>query len=168
MALNAYLKITGQKQGAINGSVTQKGHENSILIHAFSNEIDSPRDPASGLPTGKRMHKPCFLLKEVDKSSPLLWNALTNNENLTSCQIQFWTPANAAAGTGVGVEKQVYTVTLTNASIASMVQSMPSNVDPSTAKLSLQEEITLTYQKIQWTWNDGGVTAGDDWEAAVA
>ena len=22
-----------------------------------------------------------------------------------------------------------------------------------------------TYQKIEWTWNDGGITAGDDWEA---
>ena len=62
-------------------------------------------------------------------------------------------------------ESQIYTVTLTNASIASMEQSMPSNVDPSLAKLSLQEEITLVYQKIQWTWIDGGVTASDDWTA---
>jgi hypothetical protein len=23
------------------------------------------------------------------------------------------------------------------------------------------------FQKITWTWNDGGVTAGDDWEARV-
>ncbi len=112
------------------------------------------------------MHKPIFFLKEVDKSSPLLWNALTTNENLTSCQIQFWAPATAAAG-GVSTEKLIYTVTLTNASIASMQQSMPSNVDPSTAKLSLQEEITLSYQKIQWTWVEGGVTAADDWEAPV-
>jgi type VI secretion system secreted protein Hcp len=48
-----------------------------------------------------------------------------------------------------------------------MLQYMPSNVDPALVKLSLQEEITLTYQKIQWTWADGGVTASDDWEAAV-
>ncbi len=167
MALNAYMTIKGQKQGQIIGSVTQKGREGTILIHSFSSEIVSPRDPQSGLPTGKRMHKPLYFMKEVDKSSPLLWNVLTTNESLTNVQIQFWTPANAAAGTGVGIEKQVYTVTLTNASIASMEQSMPSNVDPSTAKLALQEEITLTYQKIQWTWNDGGVTAGDDWETAV-
>jgi type VI secretion system secreted protein Hcp len=145
MALNAYMTIKGSKQGQINGSVTQKGREGMILVHSFSNAIVSPRDPASGLPTGKRMHKPLFFLKEVDKSSPLLWNVLTTNENLTSVQIQFWSPANAAAGTGVGIEKQVYTVTLTNASIASMEQSMPSNVDPTTAKLSLQEEISLTY-----------------------
>jgi type VI secretion system secreted protein Hcp len=166
MALNAYMTIKGQKQGTINGSVTQRGHENSIAIHSFSQEIDSPRDPASGLPTGKRMHKPVYFLKEVDKSSPLLWNALTNNENLTSVQIQFWGAGVAAAG-GVATEKQLYTVTLTNASIASMLQSMPNNLDPSATKLSLQEAITLTYQKIQWTWNDGVATASDDWEAPV-
>jgi type VI secretion system secreted protein Hcp len=165
MALNAYMTIKGQKQGQINGSVTLKGHENSILIHSFSNEIDSARDSASGLPTGKRMHKPLFFLKEVDKSSPLLWNALTSNENLTSCQIQFWAPG-VAAGAAVGTEKLIYTVTLTNASIASMEQSMGNNIN-SPAETVLQEAITLTYQKIQWTWTDGGVTAADDWEAVV-
>jgi len=80
MALNAYLTLKGQKQGNINGSVTQKGRENSILVHAFSQEVVSPRDPASGLATGKRQHKPLLIVKEIDKSSPLLWNALINNE----------------------------------------------------------------------------------------
>lgn len=23
----------------------------------------------------------------------------------------------------------------------------------------------ITYEKIEWTWNDGGKTASDDWEA---
>jgi len=34
--------------------------------------IVSPKDPASGLPTGKRMHKPMLITKELDKSSPKL------------------------------------------------------------------------------------------------
>jgi hypothetical protein len=32
--------------------------------------LASPRDPASGLPTGKRMHKPFVITKYIDKSSP--------------------------------------------------------------------------------------------------
>lgn len=39
---------------------------------SFEQEIVSPRDAASGLPTGKRMHKPFVITKELDKSSPLL------------------------------------------------------------------------------------------------
>jgi len=39
---------------------------------SFEQEIVSPRDAASGLPTGKRQHKPFVITKELDKSSPLL------------------------------------------------------------------------------------------------
>lgn len=41
-------------------------------IISFDQEIISPRDAASGLPTGKRMHKPFVITKELDKSSPML------------------------------------------------------------------------------------------------
>ena len=38
-------------------------------VISFDQEIVSPRDAASGLPTGKRMHKPFVITKELDKSS---------------------------------------------------------------------------------------------------
>jgi type VI secretion system secreted protein Hcp len=163
MALNAFLTLKGQKQGSINGSVTQKGRENSILVHSFNNEVISPRDASSGSATGKRQHKPLVVLKEIDKSSPLLWNALVNNETLVNWQLKFWAPA---AG-GTAAEQQIYTITLTNASIASMREYMPDNLDPAQAKLPLLEEVTFAYQKIQWVWTDGGITAQDDWQGAV-
>jgi type VI secretion system secreted protein Hcp len=162
MALSAYLTLAGQKQGAINGPVTEKGKENSILVHGFSVGVVSPRDPTTGQASGKRQHDPVTILKDVDKTSPQLWTALVNNENLTKWVLQFWT-ANAA-----GLAQQVYTVTLTNASIESMTESMLDNEEAANASLPLQEEITFTYQKIQWTWMDGGITAQDDWQSPVA
>jgi hypothetical protein len=45
--------------------------DGSCVIN-FEQDIVSPRDAASGLPTGKRMHKPFVITKELDKSSPLL------------------------------------------------------------------------------------------------
>jgi hypothetical protein len=39
---------------------------------SFEQEVVSPRDAASGLPTGKRMHKPFVITKELDKSSPMM------------------------------------------------------------------------------------------------
>src|SRR3954470_1995728 len=108
MALNAYLKLKGAKQGAIDGSVTQKGREGKIMIIAVQHEIVSPRDPASGLPTGKRMHKPFVVTKELDKSSPLLYNVLVNNENIPTWKLEHWTPQIKAAQ-GTGAEVQHYT-----------------------------------------------------------
>src|SRR4051794_3294922 len=109
MALNAYLKLKGQKQGEIKGSVTQKGREGKIMVIAVSHEIVSPRDAASGLPTGKRMHKPFVITKELDKSSPLLYSVLCTNENVSEWELQFWTP-QLRATSGTGAEVQHYTV----------------------------------------------------------
>ena len=92
MALNAYLKLKGQTQGSIKGSVTQKGRENTIMVIAVSHEIVSPRDLASGQATGRRQHHPFVITKELDKSSPLLYNALCTNENITQFELQFFRP----------------------------------------------------------------------------
>jgi len=163
MPLNAYLTIKGQKQGDIKGGVTQKEREGSILVHAFDNEILSPRDPASGLPTGKRTHEPVTIVKEVDRSTPQLWAALVNNENLTQWRLDFW---SAEPTQGVA-EKLIYSISLVNASIASIHEFMDDNQVAAQASLPLQNEITFTYQKIEWTWNDGGITASDDWETPM-
>jgi type VI secretion system secreted protein Hcp len=162
MALNAYLKLKGQTQGDIKGSVTQKGREDKIMVIGVQHEVTSPRDAASGLPTGKRQHHPFVITKELDMSTPLLFNALVNNENLTEWELQHWQPSKS------GVEKQHYTVKLTNANIAFIRSIMPNNKHPELMKFSEYEEIGFTYQKIEWTWIDGGITAEDDWEAPVA
>jgi type VI secretion system secreted protein Hcp len=161
MALQAYLILKGQKQGAINGSITQKGRENSIGIIAVSHSVVSPRDAASGLPTGKRMHKPITVTQELDKAVPLLYNALVNNENITEWTCKFWEPSST------GAEKQYFTISLVNANIASIDFRMANNKHPDLMKFKEYLEIAYTYQKITWTWTDGGITAMDDWEAPV-
>lgn len=160
MALNAYLKLKGQKQGDIKGSVTQKGREGKIMVIAARHEIASPRDAASGLPTGKRMHHPFVITKEVDKSSPLLHAAMVANENFTEWELQFWRPALTPTA---GAERQHYTVKLTNANIANITFTMPNNKDPALFKLAEYEEVSFVYQKIEWLWVEGGIHAADAW-----
>lgn len=151
-ALNAYLKLKGQKSGDIKGSVTQKGREGRIAVIAVSHTIVSPRDAASGLPTGKRMHKPIVITKVVDRTTPTLNNVLCTNENLTEVVFSVYEPRD-------GGEALSYTIKLTNANIASI--AMRADADG-----RLVEDITLVYQKIEWSWVNGGITAQDDWEAA--
>jgi type VI secretion system secreted protein Hcp len=155
-ALNAYLKLKGQKSGSIKGSVSKTGREGSIEVIAVSHEITSPRDSASGLPTGQRMHKPFVISKTLDKSSPLLANMWANNENLSSWELDFYLPSPNGKG-----EVLAYTIKLTNANVASIRLVTDANGN-------MKEEVTFTYQKIEWTWTDGGITAMDDWEAPVA
>lgn len=166
MALNAYLKMKGQKSGAVKGSCTQKGREDKIMVYAYSHEIVTPRDAASGLPTGKRMHKALTITKEIDKASPVLYQIMVNNENIPEFELQFWQPQLKAA-MGGGAEVQHFTIKLTNANIAQMHEYLLNNKIPANMPIPPMEEVSFTYQKIEWTWVDGGITANDDWEAPV-
>ena len=159
MALNAYLRIKGEKQGELKGSVTEKGHEGWIMVTGASHSLESPRDASSGLPTGTRVHEPFIIIKELDQSSPLLYNILVNSENIVEWELQFNQPGST------GTEVNHYTVRLADASIANIDFRMPDNKDPNLLQRAEYEEISFTYQKIQWIWNDGSITSSDDWIA---
>lgn len=160
-ALNAYLTVKGQKSGTINGSVTQKGRENSILVFAYEHEVKTPVDAKTGASTGKRQHGVFKVTKELDKSSPLLFSAWVSNDNLTDVTLKFWAPSKT------GAETQHFTVKLTNARIVGIKSSLPNTKDTELMKLPITEEISFTYQKIEWTWTDGGITSMDDWSASA-
>jgi len=162
MALNAYLRMKGQVTGEVKGSVTQRGREGRIMVIAATHGIESPRDPHSGLPTGMRLHQPFTITKESDKSSPVLYNLLVNNETIIDWELQFWSPSPS------GQEIQTHTVKLLNANISSINFCMPNNKDPELMRYVEYEQVAFCYQKIIWTWNQGGITAADDWEAPVA
>lgn len=166
MALNAYLKLAGETVGAIKGSVTQRGREGKIMVIAARHELVTPHDPASGLLSGRRQHHPFVITKQVDRSSPLLYAAMTRNELLTLWDLQFWRPSTA--GVGAGVERQHYTVKLFRARIAGIALTMPNNNITELAKLVEYEEVAFVYDSIEWIWSDGAVSAADTWAAPTA
>ena len=161
MALDAYLTLTGDTQGEIQGSVTQAGREDSIRVHAVYHEVESPRDAASGLPTRKRQHHPITIVKPIDKSSPLLAHAFVNNENIPVWMLKFWRPSAS------GHEEQYYTIELTNANISSIRSEMLHNRYPENMVHTVQERVSFAYAHILWRFEEGGIFAEDDWDVPV-
>ncbi|WP_437963965.1 type VI secretion system tube protein TssD [Sorangium sp. So ce260] len=166
MALQAHLTLKGVTQGPIDGSVTQKGREKSIAVIAVQHQIVSPRDPSTGMPSGKRQHKPFVITKELDKATPLLYNALVNNESISEWSLKFYTPGTAASK-NVGKEQNHYTVKLTNATVASIDFHMENTRRPEAREIPEYEKVSFTYQKIEWSYDDGDGArqADDDWES---
>jgi type VI secretion system secreted protein Hcp len=162
MALNAYLKLKGQKHGNVNGSVIQKGREGKIMVIAADHEVVSPVDPTTGNAAGKRQHKTFNITKEVDKSTPVLYDMFVNNENIIEWELQFWRPS-IGSRTGVGTETQYYSVKLTNARIVDIKFYMLNNKNPELLRYNEYEEVAFANEKIAWTWTDGGITAEDNW-----
>jgi len=158
MALNSYMTLTGATQGEIKGSTTQAGREDQIEIYGWSHEIVSPRDAASGLPTGKRQHKPITITKAIDRATPALMTALASGEAITELVLRAWRPSKT------GAEEQYYTIKLTDAAIAGIRQEQLNNKYPENMQHQIREHITFTYKQITWTWMEGGLTAEDDWE----
>lgn len=161
-ALNAYLVIEGETQGPIAGGA-EAGREDSIQLFGWSHEVVSPRDAASGLPTGKRQHKPFTITKAVDKATPLIMNALTQNENLTTVRIDFYRQARG------GADVLWYSIELSNAAIAGVGARGGRNIHDLKQKPLAHnrnlEEVSFVYERITWTYHEGGVTAEDDWSA---
>lgn len=157
-----FMRLKGQRSGEIRGGVTQKGREGQIQVVDVHHAVVSPRDVASGLPTGKRQHKPLELTIPLDRSAPLFYNMVATNETITDLQLHTWVPTIRTA-TGIGSEVLAYSIRLTNATIASVEEIVKTDAAGANPKTLLK--ISLTYQRIEWTWNDGGITAMDDWEA---
>jgi len=160
MALAGYLTLTGTRHGPITGSVTQKGREGSIEVISLYHEIVAPRDPASGRPTGKRMHKPFSITKPIDRATPSLHDILTHNENLTDVTLRLFRPHAS------GVERHAFTVRLFNATIAAIQFRLLNTRTARYAKMPELEEVSFAYQRIEWAWMEGNISADDDWEIA--
>jgi type VI secretion system secreted protein Hcp len=145
-ALNAYLRLKAAKIGDIKGSSTQKGREGQIMVIA----VEQTTSKAVG---GRTNTAPLLITKEVDTSSPLLHQALANGEVMTEFTLQFW------RAMPTGGEEQYYTVKLTNARITNMRTVLLNTKDPELQRYEPREEVTFTYDTIEWTLVKGGVTA---------
>jgi type VI secretion system Hcp family effector len=54
---------------------------------AGSGKVTAPRDAATGLATGRRMHKPFTITKEVDSASPLLMKACASGQHFPEVDV---------------------------------------------------------------------------------
>jgi type VI secretion system secreted protein Hcp len=158
MAAIAYLTAKGQRQGDIVGGVTEKGREGSIALSAVAYELAAPYDQATGQITGKRQHKPVSIVKSIDQASPQLLQAWVTNETLTTVKIEFWRPVPEAAGS-------YFVIALTNAVIVDFLFGSPDKPVVVGVAREEFETVTMTYQKIVWTWSPSGASASDDWNA---
>lgn len=137
MAFQAYMTFKGTKQGTIKGSSTKgKGNgKEGVLIQDFNFGLESPFDEHSGLPTGKRTHKPIVITREVDEASPLLFQALCTSESFTSASLSFAKPSSS------GKSSTFYTIELTNATISEIRHAQNQGG-------KRREQIILKYEKL--------------------
>jgi type VI secretion system secreted protein Hcp len=153
-----YVDIKGAKQGQFKAeSVVSGVHKGSIEGVKFSSMVNSPRDPATGLPSGKRQYSPITLTKLWGPSSPEMIQACATNELLT-VTFEF------VKADRYGKEMVYQTIKLTNATISSVRRYIGVSAGSEPPDPRELEDISFTFQKIDIT-DANGAAAMDDWTA---
>ena len=171
MALQAWVAVKGARQGQFKGEATPPGRRDKWMpVLAFTMGLTSPRDPASGLPTGKRQHQPVTIVKPWGAASPQGLTACATNEVLAEVDIEF----TRQSPTG---EEVVYqTVRLTNASFSQIArftgrpdggEDTPSSGHTGTPVMMELERWAFTFQKIEIHDNDGNTSFVDSLTAVT-
>lgn len=161
MPMPGHLTLEGEKQGKIEGSCELKGRAGTILVQGFHHNVHIPTDPQTGLAAGKRTHGAFTVVKEFDKSSPLLYQALCTGEHLKNVELKLYRIAKT------GTEEHYFTTRLEDAVITSISPSMPNCLDKSTASYGHMEEVSFTYRKAIWRHEVDKKEAQDDWKIPV-
>lgn len=140
------LRINGTQ---IEGdSAIRKGE---IELLSFSQSVTTAREAGSGLATGRRQYQPLLIRKRIDKASPLLMKALTEG-GVVDAQFGFVRPNP----TGDGTEERFYEIAIRNARVVD-IQIVQDGFGPP------MEEVSFVFQRISWTYTNGGVTHEDTW-----
>lgn len=130
----------------------------NINILGFGHEIVLPYDAGSGLPTGKRQHKPFRIVKEFDQVSPLIYNALSNNENIELTIRTFRVGKR-------NLLTPISSISLQNARVVNIKK--PSSENMISGFNGLAEEVSFVYKTITWTDVGSGITSQDSWVGLV-
>ena len=116
---------------------------------AAVNAGTSTRGAAGGRAAMRRTSDPVVIVKPMDESSSFFVKAAASGETLTSVVFEFKRT--------VGTSTEVYqTVTLTNATISSVREINGNGGHP-------MQEISFTFQKIEYSNKDGAAAAPTSW-----
>lgn len=161
--VGVYVTIEGSKQGKFKAENPREKHQGKIRGLTFHYEVKSPRDAASGMATGRRVHTPIVFTKYMDSSSPQIFQAMVTNEALTTVLFEF------VSTNPNGEEYVSYTVKLSNATIAGVKQYGGGTAEAGLfepADGRVYEDVSVAFQTIEIESKDGKTMASDSWGGA--
>ncbi|WBM71314.1 Hcp family type VI secretion system effector [Buttiauxella sp. WJP83] len=158
MANLIYMTLNGEKQGFISqncgtyssmGNKYQALHKDQIFVLALT--CGTHREQHIN-------HQPVTITKPIDKSSPLLGIAISNNENL-QCLIEAYRTSAS------GLSEKFYSIELKDAHLADISINFPHAIDHNDAQP--EETLILSFKSITWQHHLAGTSGYSIWEENV-
>ena len=111
MAIPVYLQLKDDGGNAVRGSVNVKDREGSIEIVELMHTVDLHTDARTGRVISKRLHGDYFLIKELDSSSPYLYQGVSSGRKFKEAVLKFYRINYS------GQEEEYFRVTMENVRI---------------------------------------------------
>ena len=155
MANPVYLTLNGDLQGLISagcssmasiGNKAQIAHMDQIIVLGLSHGLTRAQNVN---------HQMLMIEKPVDKSSPLLTKAISENECLT-CDFEYYRTNR------FGINELYYKVKLINARISSIKHIVPHTINNSVGQP--EETVSFSYESITQEHCVAGTSAYSLWE----
>lgn len=157
MAIPVYLWLIDDAGNQVKGSVDVHGREGSIEIVELMHNVELPTDNLTGKITSKRLHGDYFLIKEVDSSSPYIYQGVSSGKRFKQAILKFYRINHN------GQEEEYFRVTLDNVRINEVEPFMFDIKNPTYEKHNHLEAFYLAYEKITWHYLDGNIIHSDSW-----
>ena len=153
-----YVTVTGKKQGLLSsgcssyesiGNKYQTSHRDQILVMSMDHALTRAQNVN---------HGPLSFIKPIDKSSPLLAVAISNNEEL---DMKFDIYRTSISGTN----ELYYSIMLKKVYLSSLSLVYPHAIDHSGDQP--EEMISVCYESITWEHHSAGTSGYSFWEERV-
>lgn len=157
MANHSYMTITGKTMGLISagcssqdsiGNKCQDDHFDEIMVLSYAHNMENIGNIKHAT------HNPVAITKYIDKSSPLLAEALSNREQV-DCEINFYRTSPQ------GHHEKYYTIRFRDSYIARLTTDSPHSVRHFDAEP--QEHVTFRYGSIIWTHHTAKTSGWSLW-----
>jgi type VI secretion system secreted protein Hcp len=106
MGTPLHLWLTDDDDTPLRGGSNVVGREGSIEILSLTHGLDAPVDPHSGKLMGRHSHRPLTVEKEIDRSSPLLYQAIVTGKTFNSAVVRWYRTGEA------GIEENYFTMSM--------------------------------------------------------
>src|SRR5471030_179519 len=155
MSLPAYFFLYDANGVQVKGSCSILHREGAIEVMSTQHTVNVAVDAHTGALTGSRMHSPLMINKEVDKSSPYLYDFACTGARLQKAILRFYAINHA------GIENEIYNLTLEKAVISSV--NFHHSYMPGSTSQNMMEVVGLRYAGIKWSYLQGNIMTEDFW-----
>ncbi len=126
----------------------------TIECVSYEQAATTSREYGAGMATGRREYSPLVIRKPIDRTSPLLWKALIENQVIEGTFYFLRPDPNG------GSAQAYFSVHIGQARIAALRQYLPEGA-AYTATGQPLEEVTFLFHTIAWHAAEGNITQED-------